>query len=182
MIVFRLTASPKTSRVALRNHTQAPRTYLHLKSIEGRQAIIGLGETLKGYDHVKEGGGDILGWESVGASYNHTVALTNCVTNGRGDIQSSNHELGPSSLLSTFPRVTKLANSIRESISSIVLDSRRDAGDEIMKFLAQRERRIILRAHRVFISLAHVISLRGGAFRQAPIIPRKSATRDSKTI
>jgi hypothetical protein len=102
--------------------------------------------------------------------------------NGRGDTQSSNHELGPSSLLSTFPRVTKLANSIRESISSIVLDSRRDAGDKVIKLLAQRERSISVRAHRVFISLAHVISLRGGAFKQAPIIPRKSATRDSNTI
>jgi len=46
----------KTSRVALRNHTQAPRTYLHLESIEGRQVIIGLDETLKGYDNVREGG------------------------------------------------------------------------------------------------------------------------------
>ena len=37
-------------------------------------------------------------------------------------------------------------------------------------------------AHRVFISLAHVISLRGGAFRQAPMIPRNSAMKDSRTI
>jgi hypothetical protein len=42
--------------------------YLHLKSIEGRQAVIGLDETLKGYGNVKEGGGDRLGWESLGAS------------------------------------------------------------------------------------------------------------------
>lgn len=66
------------------------------------------------------------------------IVLTNCVGIGRGNSQSSNNELGLSSL-STFPRVTKLANSIRESISSIVLDARRDARDEVIKVLAPKE-------------------------------------------
>jgi len=37
-------------------------------------------------------------------------------------------------------------------------------------------------AHLVFISQAHVISLRAGALRQTPMIPRNSARGDSRTI
>jgi hypothetical protein len=110
------------------------------------------------------------------------VALT---SNGGGKRRKlKNHdELGLSSLPSTFPRVTKLANSIRASISSIVLDTQRgNATAELEVPSAKRKRRMIVCAHRVFISLAHVISLRAGAFKQAPMIPRISATRDSKTI
>jgi len=52
------------------------------------------------------------------------MVLTDCVTSNGG--AGETHELGFSSLPNTFPRVTKLANPIRESISSIVLDAWRE--------------------------------------------------------
>jgi hypothetical protein len=64
------------------------------------------------------------------------VALT---SNGGGKRRKlKNHDkLGLSSLPSTFPRVTKLANSIRASISSIVLDTQRQRNRRIRS--AQRK-------------------------------------------
>jgi hypothetical protein len=122
---------------------------------------------------VKEGGVDKLDLESESARgcYHNEPAVT-----------ISSHQLDPSSVPKTFPRVTKLANPIRESISSIVLECTEGETPSYNVSSAKREKYMGARAYRVLISLAHVISLRGGAFRQAPMIPRKSATRDSKTI
>ena len=73
-----------------------------------------------------------------------------------------------------LPRFTKLANPRRESISSILLRDPRSAGRLGLSNATL--------SYRFCISLAHVISLSGGAFRDAPRIPRTTATSASMII